>query len=114
MTLKGAMVDLQNLIDSDGIPFWAKPSLQKIKETVEEELRKEEKTERDNKDTNSQNNVIVVQIDCLMPMPKIMAFRKELLAQMKEGIIVIPPWAHVSHVGDECKVEIKEMKGEEE
>ncbi len=37
MTIEGAIVDLQNLIDSDGIPFWAKPSLQKVMETVEAE-----------------------------------------------------------------------------
>lgn len=162
MTLKGAIADLQNLIDSEGIPFWAKPSLQKVKETIEEELQKEEKTEHDDKtdlvarqilaklsglpvsDTARKHaqkiifgdrpaekgwpftgdyfendvlapeavrdKVIVVQIDCLMPMENVMAFRKELLAQMKEGIIVIPPWAHVSHVGDECKIEIKEME----
>ena len=53
---------------------------------------------------------IVVQVDCLMPMQNVMAFRKDLLDQMRDGIIVIPPWAHVSHVGDECDVEIKEMK----
>lgn len=105
MTLKGAIADLQNLIDSEGIPFWAKPSLQKVKETIEEELQKEEKTEHDNK-----NDVIVVQIDCLMPMQNVIAFRKDLLKQTEDGIIVIPPWAHVSHVGDECKIEIKEME----
>lgn len=42
MTIEGAIVDLQNLINNDLIPFWAKPSLRKIKETVEaeKELRK--------------------------------------------------------------------------
>lgn len=40
MTIEGAIVDLQNLIDDDGIPFWAKPSLQKILETVEAEREK--------------------------------------------------------------------------
>ena len=56
---------------------------------------------------------IVVQIDCLMPMENVLAFRKDLLYQMKDGIIVIPPWAHVSHVGDECDVEIKRMDDDE-
>jgi hypothetical protein len=56
---------------------------------------------------------IVVQIDCLMPIENVMAFRKDLLYQMKDGIIVIPPWAHVSHVGDECDVEIKRMDDDE-
>jgi len=37
MTIEGAIVDLQNLIDSESIPFWAKPSLQKVMETVEAE-----------------------------------------------------------------------------
>lgn len=37
MTIEGAIVQLQELIDNDGIPFWAKPSLQKIMETVEAE-----------------------------------------------------------------------------
>lgn len=37
MTIEGAIADLQNLIDSEGIPFWAKPSLQKVMETVEAE-----------------------------------------------------------------------------
>lgn len=47
MTIEGAIADLQNLIDNDGIPFWAKPSLQKVKETVEAEREryiKERKT----------------------------------------------------------------------
>ena len=37
MTIEGAIVELQNLIDSEEIPFWAKPSLQKVLETVEAE-----------------------------------------------------------------------------
>jgi len=37
MTIEGAIVELQNLIDDDDIPFWAKPSLQKVMETVEAE-----------------------------------------------------------------------------
>lgn len=47
MTIEGAIADLQNLIDNDGIPFWAKPSLQKVMETVEAERErhiKERKT----------------------------------------------------------------------
>lgn len=59
------------------------------------------------------DKVITVQIDCLMPMQNIIAFRKDLLKQMEEGIIVIPPWAHVAHVGDECEIEVKEMKPRE-
>lgn len=38
MTIEGALTDLQNLIDNDLIPFWAKPSLKKVKETVEMEI----------------------------------------------------------------------------
>lgn len=38
MTIEGALTDLQNLIDIDEIPVWAKPSLRKIKETVEMEI----------------------------------------------------------------------------
>ena len=37
MTIEGAIVELQNLIDSEEIPFWEKPSLRKVKETVEDE-----------------------------------------------------------------------------
>lgn len=37
MTIEGAIAQLQELIDNDGIPFWAKPSLQKVMETVESE-----------------------------------------------------------------------------
>lgn len=37
MTIEGAIAQLQELIDNDGIPFWAKPSLQKVMETVEAE-----------------------------------------------------------------------------
>ena len=37
MTIEGAIVQLQELIDNNGIPFWAKPSLQKVMETVEME-----------------------------------------------------------------------------
>lgn len=72
--------------------------------------KERDKLLRNLKGTDSQNDVIVVQIDCLMPMQNVMAFRKDLLSQMDEGIIVIPPWAHVSHVGNECKIEIKEME----
>lgn len=69
---------------------------------------------RNLKGMSSKDDVIVVQIDCLMPMQNVIAFRKDLLKQMEDGIIVIPPWAHVAHVGDECEIEVKEMKGEED
>ncbi|MBO7451351.1 MAG: hypothetical protein J6U54_13385 [Clostridiales bacterium] len=62
----------------------------------------------DNKD-----KVIVVQLDCLMGKDRLAAFRKELLSQMEEGLVVIPPWAHVTYVGDECTVEIKELETDE-
>lgn len=38
MTIEGALTDLQILIDSESIPVWAKPSLKKVKETVEMEI----------------------------------------------------------------------------
>lgn len=59
------------------------------------------------------DKVIVVQLDCLMGKDRMAAFRKSLLDQINDGLIVIPPWAHVTYVGDECTVEIKEMEGEE-
>ena len=37
MTIEGAIAQLQELINNDEIPFWAKPSLQKVMETVEME-----------------------------------------------------------------------------
>lgn len=37
MTIEGAIAQLQELIDNDEIPFWAKPSLQKVMETIEME-----------------------------------------------------------------------------
>ena len=37
MTIEGAIVQLKELIANNGIPFWAKPSLQKVMETVEME-----------------------------------------------------------------------------
>lgn len=37
MTIEGAIAQLQELIDNDEIPFWAKPSLQNVMETVEME-----------------------------------------------------------------------------
>jgi len=100
MTIEGAIADLQNLIDSEGIPFWAKPSLQKVKETVEMERRAH----------GNKNDVIIVQLDTVMPVQRAAAFRKDLLDQMKEGVVIIPPWAHVEYVGDECEIEIKEME----
>ncbi len=59
MTIEGAIADLQNLIDSEGIPFWAKPSLQKVMETVEEE-RERYIEERNNKDIVSRSDVISI------------------------------------------------------
>ena len=56
------------------------------------------------------DKVIIVQLDCLMAPDRLNAFRKSLVAQMKEGMIVIPPYAHVTHVGDECKIEVREME----
>lgn len=53
MTIEGAIAQLQELIDNDGIPFWAKPSLQKVMETVEAEREqhiKERNTGRWNDD----------------------------------------------------------------
>ena len=59
MTIEGAIADLQNLIDNDGIPFWAKPSLQKILETVEAE-RERHIEERNNRDMVSRSDVISI------------------------------------------------------
>lgn len=59
MTIEGAIVDIQNLIDSDGIPFWAKPSLQKVLETVEAE-RERHIEERNNRDMVSRSDVISI------------------------------------------------------
>lgn len=58
------------------------------------------------------DKVIVVQLDCLMGKNRMTAFRKSLIDQMKDGLVIIPPWAHVAYVGDECTVEIKEEKSE--
>ena len=49
MTIEGAIAQLQELIDNDEIPFWAKPSLQKIKETVEMEREQYIKTRQERK-----------------------------------------------------------------
>ena len=46
MTIEGAIVQLQELIDDEGIPFWVKPSLQKIKETIEFEREEHAKTRK--------------------------------------------------------------------
>lgn len=59
MTIEGAIAQLQELIDNDGIPFWAKPSLQKVMETVEAE-RERYIEERNNKDMVSRNDVISI------------------------------------------------------
>ena len=58
MTIEGAIVDLQNLIDSEEIPFWAKPSLQKVLETVEAE--REEHIKERNADVVSRKDVIEI------------------------------------------------------
>ena len=61
-----------------------------------------------------ESKVIIVQLDCLMAADRLAAFRKSLLKQMEEGLIVIPPWAHVTYVGDECTIEIiPELKEEQ-
>ena len=56
------------------------------------------------------DKVIVVQLDNLMQKDRLDAFRKSLVKQMEDGLIVIPPWAHVAYVGDKCTIEIKEQK----
>lgn len=58
MTIEGAIVELQNLIDDELIPFWAKPSLQKVLETVEAE--REEHIKERNADVVSRNDVIEI------------------------------------------------------
>lgn len=60
------------------------------------------------------DKVIVIQLDCLMGKDRMAAFRKSLLNQMKDGLVVVPPLAHVAYVGDECEIEIKELEGEKE
>lgn len=59
MTIEGAIAQLQELIDNEGIPFWAKPSLQKVKETVEAE-RERYIEERNNRDMVSRSDVISI------------------------------------------------------
>ena len=39
MTIQGALNDLSNLINSSDIPMYYKPSLKKIKETIELEMQ---------------------------------------------------------------------------
>ena len=38
MTIQGAIAELDELIKNNDIPFYAKPSLEKIKETIISEL----------------------------------------------------------------------------
>ena len=49
MTIEGAIAQLQELVDNDEIPFWAKPGLQKIMETVE--MEREQRIEALQKET---------------------------------------------------------------
>lgn len=41
MTIQGALSDLNNLLEADDIPFYYKPSIKKIIETIEQEPKLE-------------------------------------------------------------------------
>lgn len=41
MTIQGALSDLNNLLEADDIPVYYKPSIKKIIETIEQELKTE-------------------------------------------------------------------------
>ena len=45
MTIGGALSDLNNLLKADDIPFYYKPSIKKVIETIEQELK--DKAERE-------------------------------------------------------------------
>lgn len=99
MTIEGAIVDLQNLIADEGIPFWAKPCLQKIKETVEAERERyieERKTD----------DLIVLQFDCLVGRDEFLAIRNQVVDQVEEGVVLLPNYMHVAYIGSKCNVEV--------
>lgn len=64
MTIEGAIVQLKELIDNDGIPFWAKPSLQKIKETVEMEREQYIRTRQERKTAKRINRLSLSDCQC--------------------------------------------------
>ena len=55
--------------------------------------------------------VIVIQLDGLMKRDTMDCFRDDLLKQMKDGLVVIPGYAHLAYVGEGCDIQIVE-KGE--
>ena len=55
--------------------------------------------------------VIVIQLDVLMSPNTILRFRDDMLKQMKDGLVVIPGFAHLAYVGEGCDIQIVE-KGE--
>jgi len=55
--------------------------------------------------------VIVIQLDVLMNPNTIDRFRDDMLKQMKDGLVVIPGFAHLAYVGEGCDIQIVE-KGE--
>ena len=84
MTIEGAIVQLQELIDNDEIPFWAKPGLQKIMETVEMEREQRIEAQRHQYITQA-----VIKVDFSEEDKKQLV--KEIVENLKhEKVICIP------------------------
>lgn len=52
--------------------------------------------------------VIVIQLDGLMSQDTVYRFREDMLKQMRDGLVVIPGYAHVAYVGEGCDIQIFE------
>lgn len=52
------------------------------------------------------DNLIVLQLDCLVGRGEFLAIRNQVLDQVEEGVVLLQSYMHVAYIGSKCNVEV--------
>lgn len=57
-------------------------------------------------DESKTDDLIVLQLDCLVGRGEFLAIRNQVVDQVKEGTVLLPNYMHVAYIGSKCNVEV--------
>lgn len=52
------------------------------------------------------DDLIVLQLDCLVGRGEFLAIRNQVVDQVEEGVVLLPNYMHVAYIGSKCNVEV--------